>query len=128
MIRTCIIDIEKEVVITCVDYEEVPVGTPPGFEEGYMAVASETAQVGWPYINGEFIPVIDPNIKKNDRILRARNALVETDTVALRCFKENKPFPADWLVYVNELRAIVRLEDTDVDSFPERPKYPLPTD
>lgn len=58
MIRCSIIDIKTNAVVNLVEYEFVPQGEVPGFGEGYIAVASETAQIGWQWDGHSFT---DPN-------------------------------------------------------------------
>jgi hypothetical protein len=50
--------VKDGVVLNAVEYETQPVGTPPGFEEGAVAIKDPWAAPGWPYVNGVFI---DPN-------------------------------------------------------------------
>lgn len=42
-------------VINIIDYEEQPSNPPPGFESPIIAVQSDTAQIGWTYVDGQFI-------------------------------------------------------------------------
>lgn len=58
----------------------------------------------------------------------ARAALDKTDTVALRCWKAGKAFPADWAAYTEALRAIVKAESGDpTQPLPSPPDYPAGT-
>lgn len=58
----------------------------------------------------------------------ARSAMDASDMTALRCFKAGVPFPAEWIAYVNQLRAIVRAQTGDPDlPLPEKPAYPAGT-
>jgi hypothetical protein len=50
--------VKDGVVLNAVEYEEQPVGTPPGFDEGAVAIADLWASAGWPYADGVFT---DPN-------------------------------------------------------------------
>lgn len=52
---------------------------------------------------------------------RALAALSETDAVAIRCFKAGVAFPAEWRVYVEQLREIVR---ADSGELPKKPAFP----
>ena len=54
----------------------------------------------------------------------AMSALTASDNVALRCVKAGVSFPAGWLTYVQELRAIVNGSDTTSTSLPAQPAYP----
>jgi hypothetical protein len=61
MIKCAIV--KDGVVVNLIEYEEVPQGTPLGLEEGCIAIASDTASIGWTYSNGEFtnpIPFVEP--------------------------------------------------------------------
>lgn len=54
--------VKNNVVINCVEYETEQTGCPDGFED-VTAYASDTAQIGWTYVNGEFInptPIPEP--------------------------------------------------------------------
>jgi hypothetical protein len=50
--------VKDGVVLNAVEYEEQPVGTPPGFEEGAVAIQDGWAAPGWLYADGVFT---DPN-------------------------------------------------------------------
>ena len=50
--------VKDGVVLNAVEYEEQPVGTPPGFEEGTVAILNSIASPGWLYADGVFT---DPN-------------------------------------------------------------------
>ena len=56
MIRHCIIDLQKNEVTNVIDYDEVISGTPPGMTEDFLAVASDTAQIGWLWAGQELHP------------------------------------------------------------------------
>lgn len=51
----------------------------------------------------------------------AQKALLKTDIVALRCFKNGVPFPADWKIYVDSLRSIA---SSGKGAIPSPPPYP----
>lgn len=58
----------------------------------------------------------------------AQAALDKTDTVALRCWKAGKAFPADWMSYTEALRAIIKAEAGDPSQpLPRQPEYPAGT-
>ena len=42
-------------VINIIDYDTVPSNPPPGFESPIIAVQSDTAKIGWTYVDGVFI-------------------------------------------------------------------------
>lgn len=50
--------VKDGVVLNAVEYETQPVGTPPGFEDGAVAIKDLWAAPGWLYANGVFT---DPN-------------------------------------------------------------------
>jgi hypothetical protein len=56
--RYAIIDLT--VVINIIDYDTPPSNPPAGFESPIIAVQSDTAQIGWEYINGQFIAPTPP--------------------------------------------------------------------
>lgn len=47
-------------VINIIDYNTNPGNPPPGFNEPIIAVQSDTAQIGWTYVNGQFIAPPQP--------------------------------------------------------------------
>jgi hypothetical protein len=47
-------------VVNIIQYEEQPSSPPPGFEEPIIAVQSDTAQIGWTYVDGQFIAPPQP--------------------------------------------------------------------
>jgi len=48
-------------VVNIIEYEEQPSTPPPGFESPIIAVQSNTASIGWTYVDGQFIaPYIPP--------------------------------------------------------------------
>ena len=51
--RYAIIDLT--VVVNIIDYDTPPSDPPAGFESPIIAVQSDTAQIGWTYVDGQFI-------------------------------------------------------------------------
>ena len=47
--------INLTVVVNIIDYDTAPSNPPPGFESPIIAIQSDTAQIGWEYIDGVFI-------------------------------------------------------------------------
>jgi len=48
-------------VINIIDYDTAPSNPPLGFDEPIIAVQSDTAQIGWTYIDDQFIaPFVPP--------------------------------------------------------------------
>ncbi|WP_331773820.1 hypothetical protein [Sulfurospirillum sp. 1612] len=54
---------------------------------------------------------------------QVKEALNNSDLVAIRCLKANIPFPDDWVSYVMTLRALLK-SDT-VQDIPAHPDYPI---
>ncbi len=52
----------------------------------------------------------------------AKKALDVTDSVALNCFKSGISFPAEWLKYFEQLRAIADGADGPLPDQPDFPK------
>jgi hypothetical protein len=46
--------VKDDVVVNTIEYEEQPTTPPPGFEDGYVAIMSDEASIGWTYANGQF--------------------------------------------------------------------------
>jgi hypothetical protein len=46
--------IKDGVVVNTIEYAEQPTAPPPGFENGYVAIQSNEANIGWTYENGKF--------------------------------------------------------------------------
>jgi hypothetical protein len=61
--------VKDGVVLNAVEYENQPVGTPLGFEDGSVAIQDKWASPGWLYADGVFTdpnppaPSILPNIQ-----------------------------------------------------------------
>lgn len=52
--------VKDGVVLNIIEYVEQPAGTPPGFEEGVVAVQEDLAAPGWLYAEGVFTNPIPP--------------------------------------------------------------------
>ena len=46
--------IKDGIVVNLIEYEVMPTGIPDGFDDTYLAIATDIAQIGWTYINGVF--------------------------------------------------------------------------
>lgn len=57
----------------------------------------------------------------DDLVSPALSALLQSDMVALRCFKASIPFPEEWKDYVLALRSVVSGES---EKMPEKPDFP----
>lgn len=53
MSRYAIINVD--IVVNIIDYDTVPSNPPPGFESPIIAIQSDTAQIGWGYVDGQFV-------------------------------------------------------------------------
>ena len=75
-------------VINVIDYDTTPSNPPPGFEAPIIAVQSDTASVGWTYVNGVFIdPYIPPAPTPEELIAQckqqAKAILQDTDWTSI---------------------------------------------
>ena len=50
--------VKNGVVINVIEYEQTVEGTPPGFDEGVIAIPADNVSPGWHYADGTFT---DPN-------------------------------------------------------------------
>jgi hypothetical protein len=46
--------VKDGVVVNTIEYDEQPATPPPSFEDGHIAIQSDSASVGWTYANGQF--------------------------------------------------------------------------
>jgi hypothetical protein len=46
--------VKSGVVVNVVEYETPPIGTPPGFEDGVIAIQDAISSPGWLYADGVF--------------------------------------------------------------------------
>jgi len=46
--------IKNGIVVNTIEYEEQPTNPPAGFEDGYIAIQTDQASIGWVYTNGTF--------------------------------------------------------------------------
>lgn len=46
--------VKNGVVLNAIEYSEQPIGTPPGFEDGTLAIKELWAAPGWLYSDGVF--------------------------------------------------------------------------
>jgi hypothetical protein len=58
--RCAIVEVATGNVVNVIEYEVVPEGTPPGMDEGVIAVASDVAGPGFIYQDGEFVDMRPP--------------------------------------------------------------------
>lgn len=59
-------------VINVIDYDTDPGNPPSGFDEPIIAVQSDTAQIGWTYVNGQFIAPIVPEPTPEELIAQCK--------------------------------------------------------
>jgi hypothetical protein len=83
--RYAIIDLT--VVINVIDYDTPPSNPPAGFESPIIAVQSDTASIGWTYVNGVFIapPVPTPTPEELIALCKqtAQSILASTDWTSI---------------------------------------------
>jgi len=74
-------------VINVVDYDTPPSNPPPGFEAPIIAVQSDTASIGWTYVDGQFIAPPTPAPTPEELIAQckstAQGILSATDWTAI---------------------------------------------
>jgi hypothetical protein len=58
--RCAIVELSTGNVVNVVEYETVPEGTPPGMDDGVIAIPSDSAGPGFVYQDGEFIDTRPP--------------------------------------------------------------------
>ena len=65
--------VKNKLVENVIEYEQQPITPPFGFEDGYVAIQSDTANIGWSYIDGVLVNTIPlgsvttfQNIESND--------------------------------------------------------------
>jgi hypothetical protein len=83
--RYAIIDLT--IVINIIDYDTPPSNPPAGFDSPVIAVQSDTAQIGWEYINGQFVAPNPPAPTPEELIAQcktqATSILSATDWTAI---------------------------------------------
>ena len=75
-------------VINIIQYEEQPSNPPPGFEAPIIAVQSDTASIGWTYVDGQFIDPYVPPVPTPEELIAqckstASGILASTDWTAI---------------------------------------------
>ena len=93
-----------------------------GTKEAWDAVVweDEREKPSWEELCAAHAGIESKNQKEVMRVA-AQTALDKSDLVALRCFKNGVPFPAEWATYCAALRAIVV---SGVGPLPVQPAYP----
>jgi hypothetical protein len=54
--------IKDGVVVNVIEYESQPSTPPAGFEDGYVAIQTNVASIGWTYANGQFTNPNPPEV------------------------------------------------------------------
>lgn len=123
MFRTCIVNLQNNLVVNIIEYETQQTGTPPGMDENYLCVPSETGEIGASYLNGVLVnpaptPIPDDVLIANCKAIASR-LLFDTDWTQIPdCPLVNKQEFFDW-------RAIIRnyaLNPVVDPDFPPKPK------
>lgn len=101
-------------VVNIIEYEEQPSTPPPGFESPIIAVQSDTASIGWTYVDGQFIgPIVPPPTPEELIALcksTATGILSQTDWTSITDISNpeiNNPYlinQAEFLSYRNVIR------------------------
>jgi hypothetical protein len=90
----------------------------------------QAAGIGWSYSNGVFTAppyTYTPTLAEQwvRFIAGVKAALDDTDMVTWRCYKAGVAFPAVWLDYTRQLRALMGVEQTSAPpALPVPPAYP----
>lgn len=58
--RCAIVDTATHHVVNVIDYDDVPERAPPGFPDGYIAIASEAVSPGWILRDGALVDPAPP--------------------------------------------------------------------
>lgn len=97
------------------------------FDHGsdHHLVESETAEIGHVHKKGQFHAPEQEALPKEEKEAQlraeARIALMQSDTVVVRCFENNVPFPVEWKRYRATLRVIA---STGSGFIPKKPTFP----
>jgi hypothetical protein len=102
------------------DYTPMP-------EDAFVVADVEIEKFIWKLPTQGFKVVEGIVILFDDMHVAAQAALERSDIVAIRCVKAGIDFPAEWLAYVVELRAIIADPDGAETPLPTQPSYPAGT-
>jgi hypothetical protein len=76
--------VKDGVVVNTIEYLEQPTTPPSGFEDGYVAIQSDEASIGWTYANGKFtnpVPIepvdMPPAVSLTEMILASPTELAK---------------------------------------------------
>ena len=105
--------IQNGVVVNIIDYETTPTNPPPGFDDTYSCVQSDTAEIGYTYENEVFTNP-NPVVLSNQQLLeickiQAQALLQATDWSTLSDVTTGTPKltnQADFLAYRSQVRAL----------------------
>jgi hypothetical protein len=97
--------IENEQVINVIEYETEPGNPPPGFDEGVIAVQSDTAEIGAKYQDGQFVNPNSPQplvVDVSD--LRRMAYTLEADPLFFKA-QRGEATEQDWLDKIAEIKS-----------------------
>lgn len=122
MFRTCIVNLDTNLVENIIEYETEQTGTPPGLASNLLCVPSNTGVIGAEYVDGTIVnpppPVVPDSVLIENCKAMASNLLFETDWTQIPdCPLVNKQEFFDW-------RAVIRnyaLNPVTNPTFPPKP-------
>jgi hypothetical protein len=131
MLRYCVIVPETGLVFNIVEFENTS-GVPA---DGYTYVQNDFAQIGWEYIDGQFI---NPNPQPDNVVPLKQQALMElgasdtsvrrlSEAIWLGATTPEAPDVIAFLQWRKNIRLIATGVDKESTSLPEKPPYPVGT-
>lgn len=117
---------------------------PPDFqppEDAEVREAPDDAEQGFGFIDGKFVKPSKygtlPGDPMHDQVTNenyinaqlAKQQLVISDRICVRCYEETTPVPQDWIDYRVQLRTIISMEDDTTSPpipVPPQPAPPFP--
>lgn len=67
-------------VVNTIEYKDQPTTPPAGFEDGYIAIQSDVASIGWTYANGTFTNPNPPEIIEMPEVKSLTDMILESPT------------------------------------------------
>lgn len=118
--RYALVDTQSNLVVNIIDWDGTSPYTPPNKE--LPVLVNNEVQIGWSYIDGNFIAPTPPPPPPTDWPPLAQYELDNSDITLLRTLETNTPIPDDWAKYRATLRLIVSGKESG--PLPVRPPYP----